>query len=200
MNDFDYEVLQRKRLAQQAKYRRNGSKSKKCSLLSDGMTHKQWKERNGEIMTYNLHDPMEWKSFKKMPIDVQKLYLENLRDNYRSTAKAVAEQLFKITPTAFSAYLRKHDISVFPRNGGKSSPTAIDEFLNGKPEEIESTESNQEPTYHIEPPEDRGMTLNKFTLNFTGPFNPDSIRNSLAMILEKGQSVNIEIICNVKEG
>ena len=31
MNDFDFDCLQKKRLAQQAKYRKRGSKSKKCT-------------------------------------------------------------------------------------------------------------------------------------------------------------------------
>ena len=41
MRDFDYEVLQRKRIAQQAKHKKKGSKTCKCSLPSDYLTAKQ---------------------------------------------------------------------------------------------------------------------------------------------------------------
>ena len=198
MNDFDYEVLQRKRLASQAKYRKNGSKSKKCSLPSDGMTLKQWKERNGEVMTYNLNEPMEWKSFKKLPVDIQRLYLENLRDNYGANAKVVAEKLFGITPNAFSAYTRKHSVSVFSRNGGKAALDIFDEFLLGKSLEIEKLKEEKSDDEVLQV-EESSLMLERFTLNFSGPFNPDAIRNSLAMILMKGQNVSIEIICNIKE-
>ena len=44
MSDFEYDCWQRKRIAQQAKYRKCGSKSKKCSMSTDHMTQKQWKE------------------------------------------------------------------------------------------------------------------------------------------------------------
>lgn len=131
MKDFDYEVLQRKRLASQARYRKNGSKSKKCSLPSDGMSHKQWKERNGEVMEYNLSKPMSWKAFTKMPLDLQRKYLENLRDKYEVTATAVAEQLFDIQATSFWAYRKRHDmLDIFPRNGGKHASELFDTFLN----------------------------------------------------------------------
>lgn len=51
MNDFDYEVMQRKRLARQAFHRKSGSKSKKCPMSTDHMTRKQWLERCGESVT-----------------------------------------------------------------------------------------------------------------------------------------------------
>ena len=35
MSDFEYDCWQRKRIAQQAKYRKCGSKSKKCSMSTD---------------------------------------------------------------------------------------------------------------------------------------------------------------------
>lgn len=40
MTDFDYDVKQRRELARAAKYRKRGSKSKKCTLPSDYLTQK----------------------------------------------------------------------------------------------------------------------------------------------------------------
>ncbi len=47
MSDFEYDCWQRKRLAQQAKYRKCGSKSKKCSMSnrphdSETVERKEW--------------------------------------------------------------------------------------------------------------------------------------------------------------
>lgn len=66
MSDFEYDCWQRKRLAQQAKYRKCGSKSKKCSMSTDHMTQKQWKERNGKVVTVNLNQPITWDEFKAL--------------------------------------------------------------------------------------------------------------------------------------
>lgn len=45
MNDFDYEVLQKKRLARQAFHKKGESKSRKCPMSTDRMTRKQWIEK-----------------------------------------------------------------------------------------------------------------------------------------------------------
>ena len=71
MNDFDYDVLQKKRTASGARHIKKGSKSKKCTLPSGFLTAKQRKELNGNVTTYNLSEPMTWKSFKAMPLDIQ---------------------------------------------------------------------------------------------------------------------------------
>lgn len=217
MNEFDWEVLQRRRTANSAKNRKNGRRSTKCSLPSDGMSKKQWKERNGEVVEYNLNKPMVWKVFKYMPIDLQKQYLLNMRDRYGATAKAVSEML-GITPNAFSAYVRRHDIAVFPRNGGCKEEPSWHAFLRGEslpeaalsqPTEAaeaalaEAPTENPEPEAfapqsEAEPPRKTGMLLNSFTLQFGGEFDPEAIRNSLAMILQKGQRVRIEINCTVE--
>lgn len=86
MNDFDYDVMQKKRIAHQARYRKCGSKSKKCSLGSDHMTRKQWERKCGEVMTYQLNRPMTWTDFKAQPIHIQQLYLENIIQTYGVTA------------------------------------------------------------------------------------------------------------------
>lgn len=52
MNDFDFDCLQKKRLAQQAKYRKRGSKSKKCTMSTDYMTTKQWGGLSSEVQRF----------------------------------------------------------------------------------------------------------------------------------------------------
>lgn len=49
MSDFEYDCWQRKRIAQQAKYRKCGSKSKKCSMSTDHMTQNNGRKGMGKL-------------------------------------------------------------------------------------------------------------------------------------------------------
>lgn len=60
---FNDDVREKKKLANQARYRKRGSKSKKCNLSSDRLTHKQWLERCGKTVTYNFRKPILWQDF-----------------------------------------------------------------------------------------------------------------------------------------
>jgi len=86
MNDFDYEVKQRKALARNAIHRKGGSKSKKCSLPSDHMTKAEWKKRNGEVMSYNLDRPIKYSEWRLMPDDLQREYWTKLREKFPNIA------------------------------------------------------------------------------------------------------------------
>ena len=80
MNAFDSEVRERKRLVSSARHKKNGSKSKRCSLPSDHLTERQWKARCGEIMEYKLSSPVPWAEFKRYPRDIQEMYIQNMVD------------------------------------------------------------------------------------------------------------------------
>lgn len=86
MSDFEFDCLQKKRIANQAKYRKRGSKSKKCNLPFDRLTNKQWKDKCGPVITYSLNKPMIWDDFKQMPVYVQAEYITNLQKKYGVTA------------------------------------------------------------------------------------------------------------------
>lgn len=82
MHDFDYDVMQKKRIARNAKYQKNGSKSKKCTLPYDYLTTKEKKALNGEVKTYCLSKPMKWDEFKAMPLNIQEEYILKLYEKY----------------------------------------------------------------------------------------------------------------------
>lgn len=84
MHDFDYDAMQKKRIAKGAIHKKNGSKNKKCSLPHDGLTPAQLRRLNGPVHTYKLDEPMTWKEFKAMPADLQKKYILNLQELYRA--------------------------------------------------------------------------------------------------------------------
>ena len=98
MNDFDYDVLQKKRTAAGARHMKRGSRSKRCSLPSDNLTPAQLKRRNGPVSTYKLDEPMKWDDFKAMPVDLQKQYLTNLVETYGATNEMLGD-MFYVHPT-----------------------------------------------------------------------------------------------------
>ena len=139
MNDFDYEVYQRKRMASGARHRVCGSKSKKCSLPSDNLTKKQWKERCGEVMSYNLSKPMNWEEFGALPIHIQKEYLLNLISKYSTSARDLS-MMFGISPSTFSKYCGKKefDIDFVSKRVPASAKQAFHNFCNQSVEELAS--------------------------------------------------------------
>ena len=102
MNDFDYDVLQKKRTAAGARHMKRGSRSKRCSLPSDHLTPAQLKRRNGPVSTYKLDEPMRWDEFKEMPVDLQKRYLTNLVETYGATNEMLGD-MFYVHPTHVGA-------------------------------------------------------------------------------------------------
>lgn len=82
MNDFDFDVLEKKRIAASARHRVCGSKSKHCFLPSDRLTKAQLAKRNGPGATFNMSGPMSWDMFDQLPQDLKGEYLIGLRDRF----------------------------------------------------------------------------------------------------------------------
>lgn len=114
MSDFEYDCWQRKRLAQQAKYRKCGSKSKKCSMSTDHMTQKQWKERNGKVVTVNLNQPITWDEFKALTTSMQEEYLRHMMENYGANATSFAA-MFGVQPLTIRRHIQMNKLNIkFP--------------------------------------------------------------------------------------
>ena len=104
MNDFDFDVMQKKRIANNAARMKRGSKSKKCSLPSDHMTHAQWKRRNGPVYTVNLNQPMSWDAFKCLTLDLQQAYIDAVQNRFGVPISRMSTDLFDMS----SSNLRLH--------------------------------------------------------------------------------------------
>ena len=92
MTDFDFDVLQKKRTASGARHRKNGSKSKRCSLPSDNLTEAQKRKLNGPVYTLKM-EPMTWSELMKLPDTLRKEYLSELVKTYEASQRMMADML-----------------------------------------------------------------------------------------------------------
>lgn len=218
MNDFDYDVMQKKRIARGAWNRKCGSKSKRCSLPSDKLTKKQWKERCGQVMSYEFGKPMVWKEFKEMPKHIQKEYIENLIQKFSITAADLARML-DVHPHTVYKLCDSDGINIKFTRGkrmNKEQKAAFDLFLGKDQETSEpvheelidasedcSEQPNDPPEFEttdivqIRKSRYNPMRLSDFNLNFDGEFNIDSLYNSLRYMIPNGLNVRLHISCEV---
>lgn len=201
MNDFEYEVRQRKILARQSRYKKNGSKSRRCSLSSDRMTDKQWKERCGAIMVYNLGKPMMWQEFKEMPSDMQKEYIESLIQKYSVTASDLA-RMFGCRPSSVTRLCREPEIDIEFKAGKRMTAeqrvrfgeflSCVGDGLMCDPEHVDVEKAPESIVVESEEPK-RSMAMSEFSIQFSGPFNPEMFYNSIRHIIPSGTDVEIEV-------
>ena len=110
MHDFDFDIMEKKRIAQGARARKCGSRSRKCTLPSDYLTAAQKKGLNGKVSTYNLSGPMTYSKFRVMPDDLQKEYLLKLRNEMGASLTAIGEMM-QCSPETVRQTLIRHGLS-----------------------------------------------------------------------------------------
>ena len=158
MHDFDYDAMQKKRIARGASHMKRGSKSKKCTLPSDYLTAAQKRRLNGPVSTYKLDEPMSWESFKAMPEDLQKKYILNLQENYGANDEMIGK-MFKKSDTV--ALRVRNTLNIKPlgkcklnRNEKAIRDAKWEAFCNGvvggKPGEPKKFENNEVEEPHDE--------------------------------------------------
>lgn len=106
MNDFDYDVMQKKNIARGAYHRKGGSKSKKCSLPSDLLTPAQKRALNGPVTTVKLGQPMSWEAYKSLSDTLKKEYLEDLIASYQVSGAEIG-RMFGVSVATMSRELRR---------------------------------------------------------------------------------------------
>lgn len=97
MGVFDETVQERRALVASARRRIGGSRSRRCSLPSDGLSLAQRRRLNGPVRTYALSRPMSWEQFRAMPADLQQRYLSRLRERFGLGPRGVGEQVFGLS-------------------------------------------------------------------------------------------------------
>lgn len=113
MNDFDYDVRQKKIVARGAAHRKNGSKSKRCSLPSDNLTEAQKRKLNGPCATVKMDQPMDWATFKKLPDGLRKEYIERLMEDYHTSQKMLAG-MFGVSQSSVYLEMKRLGVKALP--------------------------------------------------------------------------------------
>lgn len=202
MNDFDYDVMQMKRLAGQAKYRKRGSKSRKCPMSTDGMTRKQWEKRCGEVMTYQMMAPVTWDMFRNYPASIKREYISGLIQKFSVTATDLAE-MFGVTPATVLKICSGEDVGVMFHRGKRMNAEqrdAFNKFLKCEQDkDVRQTEElNLEAADIVERGEkSANMSMSAFSLIFDGEFDREMVYNSMAFMLPLGTNVRLEVRCEI---
>lgn len=98
MTDEEYifrtECAEKKRTARGSFNRlSHAGRGGRVKMPSDYMTKKERDKMNGEVQSYNLNRPMQWKQFKRMPDDIQREYINSLIEKFDPQQTAIAEML-----------------------------------------------------------------------------------------------------------
>ena len=141
---FNQDVAERSKMKTGAFHKKNGSKSKKCTLPSDHLTPAQKRKLNGECTSINLSVPItNFSEFRSYPYSMQQEYLQNLITNYGARKSDICEMLGTQFGN-FARYIKMHGITL---NFGKvvrgRYAKMDDRFLEfiTRPENTEEAES-----------------------------------------------------------
>ncbi len=179
MDDFTYDVMQKKSIASGARHKANGSRSRFVSLPSDNMTPSQIQKLNGPCKTYNLGDRMSWSQFKAMPKDLQQQYLDGLSNRFGVTQSVISTDLFALSRATLHTYIERTGL----RNpgGGRLSFSRRIEWERWLNSQCSAT-SKDGDVLADERDEDCGMvSLGEISATFTGTFEPEKFLKLIAM-------------------
>lgn len=123
MNDFDYENLQKKRIAAGAFHKKNGGKSRGCTLPSDHLTEAERRKLNGPVTTIRLDEPMEYKAFKRLSDEQKKMYLARLEELYHPSQQMLGD-MFGVSAVAVCKALKKLGVRTSYGQKDGRKPTA----------------------------------------------------------------------------
>lgn len=211
MTDFDFDVKEKKQLARSAKYKVNGSKSRKCTLATDYMTPSQIRKMNGETVAYNVNKPMTLAEFQKIPPAAGKEYIARLVDLYGCNFSSLSE-MFGCGRKKCSEILSAPPYEIQFGRGCSMSKKKREQWnlFIGKHDSCETADlpvsDNAEDTcesvtFSVNEtkthPEPATMKMDRFSLQFSGRLTAEAIANSLRLILGDGMDGMIQIECNL---
>lgn len=113
MNDFEYDCLEKKRIARSAKNHVNARRGK-CKLPHEYKTAKELRAMNGEVKTYNIREPLVKSQFLALPTDLAKEYLLWLQSEFKATDGQIGEML-GLSPAGAALYRKQLGITSLGR-------------------------------------------------------------------------------------
>lgn len=128
LSDEEYiyrqDIKEKKATGRGIYHKKNGSKSKKCTLPSDYMTKKEREAMNGEVMSYNPNKFYSYAEFKQFPMEYQIKYINSLLTRYNCSFAAIAKYVFQISNEGLRNHFTKQNqlqyINMPAKNIGKA--------------------------------------------------------------------------------
>ena len=171
MTDFDYDVMQKKRLARNqfhnAKYKHGG-----CHLPHEDLTPAQMKRRNGPMVTYSMNQPMSWNDFKSMPHDLQQQYLDGLHARFGVGPSDIAKYLFLRTPNNLRQSTVAMGLTVAKRDKNRDLDGFL-AWLRKADEDTRAAEEEKKPEVNTVGIHAAQPTLERLTVELTGDDLPN---------------------------
>ena len=171
MTDFDYDVMQKKRLARNqfhnAKYKHGG-----CHLPHEDLTPAQMKRRNGPMVTYSMNQPMSWNDFKSMPHDLQQQYLDGLHARFGVGPSDIAKYLFLRTPNNLRQSTVAMGLTVAKRDKNRDLDGFL-AWLRKADEDTRAAEAEKEPEVNTDGIYAARPSLDRLTIELTGDDLPN---------------------------
>ena len=171
MTDFEYDVMQKKRLARNqfhnAKYKHSG-----CHLPHEDLTPAQMKRRNGPMVTYSMNQPMSWNDFKSMPHDLQQQYLDGLHARFGVGPSDIAKYLFLRTPNSLRQSTVAMGLTVAKRDKNRDLDCFL-AWLRKADEDTRAAEEEKKPEVNTEGIHDAPPTFDRLTVELTGDDLPN---------------------------
>lgn len=197
-----------KRSAGRAAYTK-GRSHRGCTLPCDNKSNKELKQMNGEFMEMNIKEPMCWKSFKKMPKDLQEEYLAFLHTEFGATLTDMALKMGLSGRSSFWRWCKTQglDTSKFCSHGHKSKvDQRWEKFWEGDSsvstavsvpvlEQISEQEQKEEDSAKVST-KDKGCNIMSFTILLTNISSWDdavAVLKSLPLPKENTVTINVGI-------
>lgn len=132
LSDEEYiyrqDIKEKKSAGRGAFYKKNGSKSKKCSLPSDFMSRKEIKKLSGECNSWSMKEFYSYKDFKKMPDDLALQYVNSLINRFNIGIGIISEDVMGCTSMALKNNLKSRGLLEYVNkspSGGAASKGRI---------------------------------------------------------------------------
>ena len=177
MSIHQQEVQRGRELAKGARYKKNGSKSKKCSLPSDNLTNKQRKELSGKPMSLKMNEPMRFAEFNALSKYLKQEYIEHLSKTYNLDWSRLA-WMFRVSPAIVKSRFAKDGVEFKSKRGRMIAKDleAFTVFVVGEQKEdvifTTTYDELKEEGYDVSKITHReptgSMKMSNFTLRYTG--------------------------------
>lgn len=118
---YNQDIREKKIIGYGAKHKKNGSKSKKCSLPSDFLTRKEKAKLNGECKSWDMKKFYTWDEFKQMPDDIALHYINGLVNRYGIGLRTIESEVFNLSANVLRNYMIRKDLFKFINKGSTGS-------------------------------------------------------------------------------